>query len=192
MNNRTLLAALAAYLALLTPALHAQVPQLVSYQGRVAVGTVNFEGTGQFRFALVNAAGTTVYWSSAADTTPADGVPDTAVSLPVSKGLYSVLLGDTSVAGMAAIPASVWANADVRLRVWFNDGTNGNQLLTPDQRLAPNGYLPDGSVVAAAIAALEAKLAAFGDKLAALETANTTRTARSEAPAPQPATVEVK
>jgi hypothetical protein len=53
---------------------------------------------------------------------------------------------------MTAIPASVWANADVRLRVWFNDGTNGSQLLTPDQRLAPTGYLPDGSVAAAAIA----------------------------------------
>jgi hypothetical protein len=132
--------------------LHSQVPNLVSYQGRVAVGTVNFEGTGQFRFALVNTAGTTVYWGNAADTTPADGVPDTAVSLPVSKGLYSVLLGDTAIANMATIPASVWTNADVRLRVWFNDGVNGNQLLTPDQRLAPNGYLADGSVGSAAIA----------------------------------------
>ena len=163
MNNRTLFAALAAYLALLTPALHAQVPQLINYQGRVAVGTVNFEGTGQFRFALVNAAGTTVYWGNAADTAPADGVPDAAVSLPVSKGLYSVLIGDTSLTGMAAIPASVWANADVRLRVWFNDGTNGNQLLTPDQRLAPNGYLPDGSVTNAAIAASAVTSAKIND-----------------------------
>ena len=36
--------------------LHAQVPQLVNYQGRVAVGTVNFNGSGTFKFALVNAA----------------------------------------------------------------------------------------------------------------------------------------
>ena len=44
---------------------------------------------------------------------------------------------------MAAIPASVFNNADVRLRGWFDDGTpNGSQLLTPDQRIAPNGYLP--------------------------------------------------
>ena len=35
--------------------LHAQVPQLINYQGRVAVGTVNFDGSGQFKFALVNA-----------------------------------------------------------------------------------------------------------------------------------------
>ncbi|MBK8036912.1 MAG: hypothetical protein IPK22_07210 [Verrucomicrobiaceae bacterium] len=129
--------------------LHSQVPNLVSYQGRVAVGTVNFEGTGQFRFALVNTSGTTVYWGNAADTTPADGVPDAAVSLTVSKGLYSVLLGDTSIANMAAIPASVWTNPDVRLRVWFNDGVNGNQLLTPDQRLTPVGYIADGAVTSA-------------------------------------------
>ena len=34
----------------------AQVPQMINYQGRVAVGDpqVNFDGTGQFKFALVN------------------------------------------------------------------------------------------------------------------------------------------
>ena len=36
----------------------AQVPTLLNYQGRVAVGAVNFDGTGQFKFALVNATGT--------------------------------------------------------------------------------------------------------------------------------------
>ena len=150
-RNRFILAGLISTL-LLPQVASAQVPNLVSYQGRVAVGTANFEGTGQFKFALVNAAGTTVYWGNAADTTPADGVPDAAVSLPVSKGLYSALLGDTSIANMATIPASVWANPDVRLRVWFNDGVNGNQLLTPDQRIAPAGYLADGSVSAAKLA----------------------------------------
>ena len=38
-------------------ALHAQVPQLINYQGRVAVGTVNFDGSGSFKFALVNTDG---------------------------------------------------------------------------------------------------------------------------------------
>ncbi len=52
----------------------------------------------------------------------------------------------------SAIPASVWTNPDVRLRVWFNDGSNGSQLLTPDQRLAPTGYLADGAVAGPALA----------------------------------------
>ena len=43
-------------LALTFTAARAQVPQLVNYQGRVAVGTTNFNGSGTFKFALVNAA----------------------------------------------------------------------------------------------------------------------------------------
>jgi hypothetical protein len=108
-----------------------QVPQLISYQGRVAVNGTNFNGTGQFRFALVNAAGTTTFWSNGVN----------AVSLPVSDGLYSVLLGDTGIANMTfAIPAPVFTNGDVRLRVSFNDGVTGFQTLSPDQRLAAVGY----------------------------------------------------
>src|SRR4051812_21467150 len=144
-------AALGSLLLLAAPLL-AQVPQLINYQGRIAVGTVNYDGSGAFKFALVNAAGTTTYWSNDGTST-AGSQPTAAVTLTVTKGLYSVLLGDTTIAGMpAAIPAAVWTNADVRLRVWFNDGRNGSQLLTPDQRLAPNGYLSDGSVASAALA----------------------------------------
>ena len=43
-------------------------------------------------------------------------------------------------ANMTPIPNTVFANLDVRLRVWFNDGTNGSQLLTPNQRIAAVGY----------------------------------------------------
>lgn len=116
----------------------AQVPQLLNYQGRVTVGGTNFTGAGQFKFALVNPAGSTNYWSNDGRTA---GQPATAVALSVSKGLYSVLLGDTSVTGMsAAIPPLLFANSDVRLRVWFNDGVSGFQQLTPDQRIAAVGY----------------------------------------------------
>ena len=126
-------------LLLLTSTLHAQVPQIISYQGRVAVGTTNFNGSGAFKFALVNADGTTTYWSNDG-TSNAGSQPTAAVTLTVTKGLYSVLLGDTSLTNMSAVPAAVFTNADVRLRVWFNDGANGFQLLTPDQRLAAVGY----------------------------------------------------
>ncbi len=34
--------------------LHAQVPQMISYQGRISVNGTNFDGTGAFRFALVD------------------------------------------------------------------------------------------------------------------------------------------
>lgn len=147
-----LFALLLAVLASALP-LRAQTPPLINYQGRVAVDAVNFDGTGQFKFALVNPADGLTLWSNDGTSTIGDEPAD-AVSLPVAKGLYSVLLGDTTLTNMTAIPASVFANPDVRLRVWFDDGggVNGVQLLTPDQRLAPAAYLADGVVTAPAIA----------------------------------------
>ena len=129
--------------------LSAQVPGLINYQGRVAVGGVNFDGSGQFKFALVNADATFTHWSN--DGT-FGGEPAAAVTIPVVKGLYSVLLGDTSLTNMQSIPSFAFQNEDVRLRVWFNDGTHGFQQLTPDQRIAAAGYammaanVPDGSI----------------------------------------------
>ena len=222
-------------LTFLTTALHAQVPQLLNYQGRVAVGTTNFNGTGQFKFSLVDRGGnpsiqatatatrtgtfitaitvtnpgsgytsapavtlsggggsgatatanlldgtvvsitvgnagsgytstptvaiaappatyTVTFWSNSGNNVNG-AEPAVAVPLPVTKGLYSVLLGDTSLPNMTTIPSSVFTNPDVRLRVWFNDGTNGSQLLTPDQRLAPNGYLPSNLTLAGTVTA---------------------------------------
>ena len=156
-------AALCSLAFLIAPA-SAQVPQLINYQGRVAVGTVNFDGSGAFKFALVNGDGTATYWSNDGTST-AGSEPTAAVTLTVTKGLYSVLLGDATLPHMTVVPATVFTNADVRLRVWFNDGTNGSQLLTPDQRIAAVGYammagnaavaqtVPDGAITSAKIAA---------------------------------------
>lgn len=205
--------------------LSAQVPQLINYQGRVAVDGVNYDGAGQFKFALVGpptvatqatavarmtglvlrrvdrvtvltpgfgylsapkvsfsggggsgaaalaaVAGGRVtgfkvtdegggytaapdvfigpptrgmhqmtYWSNDGSSS-LGSQPRGAIALTVTKGLYSVSLGDITLANMVAIPASVFGNPDVRLRVWFNDGANGWQLLTPDQRIAAVGY----------------------------------------------------
>ena len=69
-----------------------------------------------------------------------------------------MLLGDATLPNMTIVPAAVFTNPDVRLRVWFNDGTNGSQLLTPDQRIAAVGYamiagnVADGAITSAKIA----------------------------------------
>jgi len=63
------------------------------------------------------------------------------VTLAVTKGLYSVLLGDTTLTNMTALPSSALDHGDVRLRIWFSDGSSrGFQLITPDQRLAATPY----------------------------------------------------
>lgn len=119
--------------------LRAQVPNLLNYQGRVTVGGTNLTtDAAQFKFALVNGDGTTFYWKN--DGTTAVAEPSTSVSVAVSQGLYSLLLGDTTRSNMAPIPSSVFTNENVNLRVWFGTGTNGFVQLTPDQRIGAAGY----------------------------------------------------
>lgn len=152
---------LATALASLALPARAQVPGLLNYQGKVAIGATPFTGTGRFKFALVDATGTVTYWSNDG-TSNAGSEPTAAVSRTIAKGVYSLLLGDTTLANMTtSVPASVFANGDVRLRVWFDDGTNGSELLTPDQRIASVGYamtagsaetVTDGAITAAKIA----------------------------------------
>jgi hypothetical protein len=81
---------ISAIFLLIASTLHAQVPQLINYRGRVTVGSTNFNGSGQFKFALVNAAGTATFWSNDG-TSIAGSEPTNAVSLTVTRGLYSVL-----------------------------------------------------------------------------------------------------
>lgn len=114
-----------------TPAFSQSV---LNYQGRVISGGTAFNGTGQFKFAIVSSDGSTVYWKNDGATT-ADA-PSTAISLPVIKGLFSVQLGDVSVGNMGAIASTVLANTGLKLRIWFNDGLRGFQQFSPDVKLA--------------------------------------------------------
>lgn len=135
----------------------AAVPPILNYQGRIASNGTNFNGMGQFKFVLLEGRGSPAYWNNSGSATGTNQ-PATAVSVPVVNGLYSVLLGDTNLPSMTAIPVSVFNNADVRLRVWFNNGVNGFQLLTPDQRVVAAGYavmaagVQDGAVTSAKLA----------------------------------------
>ena len=122
-------------------------PTLISYQGLVKVDGAAFTGTGQFKFAIVNGAGDTTYWSN--DGTSVGGSEPTAsVSLSVGDGLFNVLLGDTSLGGMSeALGASVFSDTDRYLRIWFNDGSTGFQQLSPDQRIASVPYALNADTV---------------------------------------------
>ncbi len=149
------------FLALATPVAlagtaSAQVPTMISYQGRVQMNNTNFGGTGQFKFALVRAAGPTLLWKN--DASAGNTEPTSAVSLSVANGLVMTALGDTTLANMTALPISAFENyPDVRLRVWFNGGA-GFQQLTPDQRIVSVGYalmaatVQDGSITTAKLA----------------------------------------
>jgi hypothetical protein len=159
-----LIACLVVLAAMLAGIASAALPQTLNHQGRIAVEGVNFDGNGQFKFALVNANGTATYWSNDGSSV-AGAAPAAAVTLTVSKGLYAVLLGNTALANMTAIPAGALEHEDVRLRVWFDDGVHGFQQITPDQRLAAVPYsIHAGKALAAErlIAAPVAPVIAWG------------------------------
>ena len=75
------------------------------------------------------------------------------------------MLGDPDT---QPVNPAIFTNSDVHLRIWFNDGTNGFALLSPDQRLTsapfamtaatlPNGVVTSNSLAAGAVTS--AKLA---------------------------------
>lgn len=92
-----------------------------------------FEGGGQFKFALLDGGGQSV-WSQ--DGTSVSGSePSGHVTLQIRRGIYTAPLGDDGVNGMAALSAGICDSDSLSLRVWFNDGSAGFQQLTPDRPL---------------------------------------------------------
>jgi len=114
-------------------------PQVVSYQGQVTVGGRAYNGPGYFKFALVNQAGNVSAWSNDS-TSIAGSEPASAIAIVVSNGLFNVLLGDTSLPNMAALPASAFSQPDRFLRVWFSSTDTAYSLLSPDRRIAAVPY----------------------------------------------------
>ena len=92
--------------------------------------------------------------------------PTDAVETTVVNGLYSILLGDATLPNMTVLPASVFNNANLWIRVWFDDGVNKSQLLAPDQRIAAVGYalLAEG-VPAGAISSSNLQLSSAEDSI---------------------------
>jgi hypothetical protein len=140
-----------------TGSLPAQVPYLINYQGKVTAAGASFSGVGQFKFALVSGVNGGTLWSNDGSST-SGAEPNQAVAVAVTQGLFSVTLGDASLSNMVPVTPALFTNPDVRLRIWFNDGTNGSARLSPDQRLGASAYammaanLPDGALTSSKLA----------------------------------------
>jgi trimeric autotransporter adhesin len=128
-----------------------------SYEGHVMENGTNFTGIGKFKFALVTAEplGSTSYVSAWVNDvgaqTPYASIspPAAAVLVPVTNGLFTVVLGDTSLPNMTNIPASLWSSVlgtdpaapnFPLLQIWFSDGVNGFAALSPAQPLTATPY----------------------------------------------------
>src|SRR5208337_1060012 len=72
----------------------------------------------------------TTYWSN--DGTSTNGSqPAASVTVAVSNGLFTVILGDTTISNMAALSALIFEQPGLDLRIWFNDGVNGFEAVDP-------------------------------------------------------------
>jgi hypothetical protein len=109
---------------------------MFNYQGRVKVQGSTFDGTGYFKFAIVNNAGNITLWSN--DGTSAGGSePTGSVTVTVNEGIFNVMIGDPSL-GMVAVNSSIFnigTSSKLKLRIWFSDGVHGFQHLTPDKHI---------------------------------------------------------
>jgi len=79
------------------------------------------------------------FWSNDG-TSSAGSEPASAVSVAVTNGLFTVGLGDTTQANMTAMAASLFAQPNLQLRLWFSDGVNAFAALSPLQNLTPTPY----------------------------------------------------
>ena len=113
--------------------------------GAVTSITVNTAGSGYTSTPTVTIAAPpnnitfVTYWSN--DGTSANGSqPTAAATVAVSNGLFTVVLGDTTVPNMTTIDSSLFAATNLQLRIWFSDGVNGFAALSPVQNLTPAPY----------------------------------------------------
>ncbi len=78
----------------------------------------------------------------------------------MNNGLFTVVLGDTSLANMTAIDAPLFMQQNLQLRIWFSDGVNGSAALDPPQGLTPSPYAIFANSASNAVAATTATTAA--------------------------------
>lgn len=118
----------------------AAVPAVVQHQGVVTVNGVRFTGPGSFKFAILDTATGLNLWTNDGTQLGGTNPPSAAVALTITDGIYNVALGDMSLPNMTAISVSIFSNSNIALRIWFDDGVNGLQQLTPDHKLRTVPY----------------------------------------------------
>ncbi|MEN6627247.1 MAG: hypothetical protein ABFD69_13570 [Candidatus Sumerlaeia bacterium] len=109
---------------------------MFNYQGRVLVQGMPYTGAGRMKAAILATTGsaTISLWSNDGSSV-AGSQPAGSFAVDVSQGVFDAMIGDAAL-GMEALPAILFNRDDeLKVRVWFNDGTHGFQQLSPDRRL---------------------------------------------------------
>lgn len=145
------------------------VPNQLAFQGNVLSGGQPFSGTGHFKFALIDAGGSIAYWSNdGTGVGVSPTMPAGSVALTVTDGLFNVLLGDNSQPGMSQpLSPGLFSGAARRLRVWFDDGVNGFQQLSPDAPLTSVAFAFNAATLGGVDSSAYVQSASLSDQVAA-------------------------
>lgn len=162
------------------------VPMLISFQGHVLDDSRPFEGTGQFKFAIVNQGGATL-WGN--DELTTNGEPTKSLGIQVVRGVFATTLGDDSITNMAVLSPGLFDHDFISVRIWFDAGDGVFDQLSPDVRITAVGFalkaktvdeLPDGIVTEATL----------GEELRGVIELNSAKTAKLDALQAQITTLE--
>lgn len=129
-----------------------ELPFMIPHTGTVMVDGAPFTGQGQFKLAIVNADGSTHYWSNDGSYDPDTG-PENHLLVDVVDGVFLIKLGDPLPTNrpveipMPPLDPDVFDEPETYLRIWFNDGAAGFQRLSPDRQLlsVPYAYRADSA-----------------------------------------------
>ena len=111
------------------------VPQEIDYQGKILVNEVPYTGSGFFKFAVSDEAGTTNHWAN--DGT-GSGEPVAGYSNDVYNGVFSVDLGNPDMTALSSDLFDV--PTGLVLRVWFSEDDVTYDELLPAQQLVSTPY----------------------------------------------------
>lgn len=118
------------------------VPLRINYQGTIDVLGSPHNGPGYLKFSIVDhpSSPTLNYWTNDGSSPVAGGEPTAYLTVPVDQGVFALMLGDTSLANMVAIPATITNSDSLYLRTWFSaDGITFEQL-APDRHMLSVPY----------------------------------------------------
>jgi len=112
----------------------------LTYQGQLYESGAAVNATKYFQFQLISNS-TFIAWTSY-------GSGSGRVALNVSKGFFSVRLGDTTIANMAALPADLFNNEnDVYLKVFVGDVAGALTELSPANKITSAAYAMSTPIV---------------------------------------------
>lgn len=118
----------------------AEIPRVLNYQGYVENASgVPVDGPGYFKFAIVNRAGDTTFWSNDGKSTTGDE-PSNYIVVTVTAGYFSIKLGDTDINNMTVLDDTPFENQNIYVRVWFSASGTVFQQLEPDTQIASSAF----------------------------------------------------